>query len=99
MKKLILKINHSIFNWYYKRCGDHFKQYTFFKSVKLVIDNYEHLKLLMKNEVKHNRNLTRDNDEMRKELFDIKIKQIAGEDQVDWMNSTFGMGINKANEN
>jgi len=101
MKKtlLILKLNHFIFSWYYKRCGDHFKQYHFLKSIKLLIDNYEHLNLLYKNEQIHNRNLTRDNDIMRNELFQIRIKQVASPNQIDSINKMFGTNIHKNNEN
>ena len=98
MKKLLLKSNYFIFHWYYKRCGEFFRRWTFFQSVKILIDNYDHLNLLYENEIKHNRNLTRDNDEMRKELFQIKMKQLHP-DHIDWVNSAFGMDIHKDTEN
>ena len=34
--------NLFIFGWYYKRCGDHFRQWNFRKSIKILIQNYEH---------------------------------------------------------
>ena len=91
--------NIFIFGWYYKRCGDHFRRWNFKKSVKLLIQNYEHGQLLLKNEETHNRNLTRDNDKMRKELSDIKIKMIATNGQIDWANEALGMNIKKDSEN
>lgn len=98
MKKLVLKLNHSIFKWYYKRCGDHFRQWTFFKSVKLLISNFEHLQLLLKNAEAHNRNLTRDTDQLRKELFQNKMQQMHP-DHIDWVNDVFGTDLHKNTEN
>ena len=97
--KFLLKTNHFIFKWYYKRCGDHFRQWTFLKSVKLLIQNYQHMKLLMKNEEEHNRNLTKDNDSLRKQLFDMNMKQIANNGQIKWANETLGMNIHDNSEN
>jgi hypothetical protein len=91
--------NIFIFGFYYKRCGDHFRQWNFIKSVKLLIQNYEHGQLLLNNEETHNRNLTRDNDELRKELFDIKIKMIVTDEQIDLANKMLGVDIKKDSQN
>ena len=95
----ILKINHFLFNWYYKKCGDHFKQWTFFKSVKLLIQNYEHQTLLYNNGQEHIAALIVDNNKMRKELFDIKMNQIASDDQIDILKFSIGMKIHTPSEN
>ena len=99
MKKLKLKINHILFHWYYNRCGDHFRQYTFFKSVKLLIDNYKHNFLLIENEQTHNQNLTKDNDRLRSELNSLKMKMVANDKQIDFMNEKFGTNYSNKSDN
>jgi hypothetical protein len=41
-RKFLLMLNYILFDWYYKRVPAHFLQWTFFKSVKLLIENYKH---------------------------------------------------------
>ena len=43
--------------------------------------------------------LRAENSKQRKELFDIKMKQIATDGQIDWVNKGFGMNIHKDSEN
>lgn len=38
-----VKVNKIIFWWYYKRVPEHFRQWTFIKSVRILISNYIHL--------------------------------------------------------
>jgi hypothetical protein len=53
----------------------------------------------LKNEETNNYNLTRDSNKMRKELSDIKIKMIATDGQINWVNEKLGMNIKKDSEN
>ena len=41
MEKLILKINHFLFKWYYKRTPLLFREFTILKSISLLIQKYE----------------------------------------------------------
>ena len=92
-------MNKLFFRWYYKRVPGHFHQWKFKKSVKQLIQNYEHHGLLLKNAHEHNRNLTKDNDKMRKILSDIRFKEIASEDQINIINGMFGLDIHNDQEN
>lgn len=88
--KYLLKLNHWLFSWYYKRVGDHFHDWTFIKSVKILISNYEHRDLLFRNELEHNRYLIKECDRLRSELSNIKIQQIATDGQIRSVNDMFG---------
>lgn len=99
MRNFILKLNHIIFWWYYNRVNDHFKQWTFFKSVKLLIQNYDHLGLMHKGTCKSLRDSFEDADSLRKELSDIKIKMIASDDQIRSINKSFGTNWTPATDN
>lgn len=85
-----LKLNHWLFSWYYKRVDKHFHSWTFIKSVKILIQNYQHHDLLFKNELKHNQALIKDNDKLRAEISQIKIEQIATDKQIRDVNQMFG---------
>lgn len=41
-KEIILKFNHIVFWWYYKRVPEFFRKWTILKSIKILVDNYEH---------------------------------------------------------
>lgn len=99
MSKYILMFNHIIFWWYYNRVNDHFKQWTFFKSVKLLIQNYDHLRLMHKGTCKSLRHSLEEADSLRKELSDIKIKMIASDDQIRSINKSFGANWTPATDN
>jgi len=99
MKKIILKLNYLIFSFYYKKVPNHFKYWTFFNSISLLIQNYDHLKLLFDNSEKHKIDLIKESDRLRKELSDIRIKEIASDNQIDWLNKSFGANIHKTSEN
>lgn len=99
MKKLLLNINYLIFSWYYKIVPDHFKHWTFIKSVKILIQNYEHRNLLFKNEQDHNKALIIDNDKLRIELSQFRISQLASSKQIKDLNKMFGTNHNTPEDN
>jgi hypothetical protein len=87
--KLILKINHLVFWWYYHKVSDHFKGYTFFKSVSLLRQHYEHAEFVIKGNNQVIRTAIKENDELRKENSQLRISQIATDGQIRWANKTF----------
>lgn len=91
MAKLILNLNHVLFWWYYNRVGKHFHQWTFFKSVNLLIQNYEHTELLLKNECENYRAAMKESDALRKENSQLRIQQIATDGQIRWAKKSFGV--------
>lgn len=78
----ILKLNYWLFSWYYKKVPEHFKSWTFIKSVKLLIQNYEHKNILFQNELKHNQALINTNDKLRKDITQLRIKQVANDTHI-----------------
>lgn len=99
-----LKLNHWYYAWYYDYAPVFFHKWTYRTSVKLLIENYNHDKLLTKNDKEHLKDLIKVNNELRKELSDIRIKQVAsniptGEKIIDWANKNLGSNIHKDNEN
>lgn len=99
MKTVKLKVSRLLFRWYYKRCGDFFGKWHFTKSVKLLIENYEHQTLLYNNGQEHISSLIIENRKLSKVLFDIKMKSLASDGQIDWANRTLGTNIHKDSEN
>ena len=97
--KYLLKLNHWLFSWYYKRVEAHFHDWTFIKSVKILISNYEHRDLLFRNELDHNRALIKECDKLRSELSNIKIQQIATDGQIRSVNDMFGTNWTPPTEN
>jgi hypothetical protein len=99
MSALILKLNYLLFAWYYNRVDIHFHQWTFFKSVKLLIQNYNSELILKSNAHKHNRDLINDLDATRKELHNLKMQQIASPGQMETLNKIFGTDFNDSINN
>lgn len=98
-QKLILKLNHWLFKWYYSRVDRHFCQWTFFRSVKLLIQHYEHEQLLHKNANTAFRDCLNELDATRKELSNLKMQQIANPNTIDVLNKSFGTDYTSPNEN
>lgn len=87
---MILKLNHILFWWYYRQVSDHFKGYTFFKSVSLLWQHYEHAEFVIKGNNKTISTAIKENDELRKENSQLRISQIATDGQIRWANKAFG---------
>ena len=91
VKKIILKINYLIFWWYYKKCGEHFRQYTFFRSIKLLIENYYHLKMMYDGRLQSIQDLGKENTKLRNNLSNMKIQLIANDTQIKFGRDILGM--------
>lgn len=99
MKTVILKINHIVFWWYYRKVSDHFKGYTFFKSVDLLRQHYEHAEFVIAGNNKVIRTAIHENDELRKQNSQLRISQIATDGQIRWANKVFGTDWNPPTNN
>lgn len=87
---LVLKINHLIFWWYYRKVDNHFKQYTFFKSVSLLRQHWEHDQFVIKGQNELIRNAIQEESRLNKENSQLRIQQIATDGQIRWANKNFG---------
>lgn len=99
MKDIILKLNYFLFSWYYSRVPDHFKQWTFLKSVKLLIQNYKHDQLILSIEMKASSSATKEASEARKELANLKMQMLANSGQINKLNNMFGTDFTTPEEN
>ena len=73
-KRLIIKINHFIFKWYYKRVSAFYRKFTFIKSVKMLIDNYETQKETLELNGDRISGMLIKNNKQYNEIRDLKIK-------------------------
>lgn len=94
-----LRINHTLFAWYYKRVPKHFHDWSFIKSVKILISNYEHRDLLFRNELEGKKALIKENNDLRAEISQMRIEKIASSSQIRGINKMFGTNWTPADEN
>lgn len=98
-KKLLLWVNHLFFWWYYRRVSDHFRQWTFFYSVKMLIQNYDSEIFRNKGTNEVLRGSMAENDRIRKELHSLKMQQIAEPGTIEILNRTFGTDFTQPTDN
>ncbi len=103
MKEIKLRINQFVFGWYYKKVPVFFRKWNFVKSVKLLIDNYEHSEFRINGLEEVIRNASNREREMRTEIsnFQLRLKGIP-QDKIDQVNKIFGTdlkGISKEEQN
>lgn len=94
IQNILLKLNHIVFWWYYKRVPKFFHQWTILKSIRLLKENYEHALFHIKglNEV-INGSIKRES-EMKNEISNMKLT-IMGitQDKIDPINKIFGTNL------
>lgn len=93
-QSILLRLNHIIFWWYYKRVPIFFQKWTILKSIRLLKDNYEHALFREKglNEVLVN--ASKREYEMRSHISNLELK-LRGitQDQIDPINKIFGTDL------
>ena len=94
-----LKLNHLIFWWYYRKVDNHFKQYTFFKSVSLLRQHWEHDQFVIKGQNELIRNAIQEERRLNNENSNLRIQQIATDGQIRWANKNFGTDWTPPTEN
>jgi hypothetical protein len=99
MKNIILKLNKIIFHWYYKRVNVFFHQWTFIKSVKLLISNYKQQEYVLKSKDELIGKFIEIDRETQKELHSLRIQQIATPEEIKWANKTLGTDYKLPEEN
>ena len=94
VRSAVLKLNHIVFWWYYKRVPSFFHQWTILKSVRLLKDNYEHalfrekgLNEVISGAIKRER-------EMQSEISNMKLTMMGiTQDKIDPINKMFGTDL------
>jgi hypothetical protein len=77
----------------------HFRKWRFKKSVKLLIQNYEHTQLLLKNAQEIKRLAIKDADNLRTELQNLRMAISHSSEHIDWANKNFGTDFKKPSDN
>lgn len=93
------KIYKILFWWYYSRVPEHFHQWPFRKSVKLLIQNYESHKQLSEGQAKGLSECIKENNRLRHEIANMKVQQIANPKTIGQVNKMFGAGFTNPDEN
>ena len=97
--KIILLLNKIIFHWYYGRVNIFFHQWTFIKSVKLLISNYKQQEYELKSKDDLIGKFLEIDRKTQKELHNLRIQQIATPAQIKWANKTLGTDFKLPEEN
>lgn len=97
--RINLAISKILFHWYYKRAPIHFHSWPFFKSVKILIENYKHTDEWRKSSDKMLGEVIKENTKLYDKINLIELKKLIDESQVDFLNTTFGLNIPKASDN
>lgn len=94
LKRIILKVNHILFWWYYKRVPEFFHQWTLLKSINLLKQNYEHSLFREKGLEEVIKNASKREQEMRTQIsnLELKLKGIPQE-SIDALNKMFGTSL------
>jgi len=93
-EKLILKFNHILFWWYYKRVPVFFHKWTILKSIKILVSNYEHAEYRYEGLEKVVRNASKRETEMRSEISNLKLKLMGvSQEVIDPLNKMFGVNL------
>ena len=93
-EKLILKLNHILFWWYYKRVPVFFHKWTILKSIKILVDNYEHAEYRYDGLEEVVRNASKRETEMRSEISSLKLKLMGvSQEVIDPLNKMFGVNL------
>lgn len=94
MKKILLKINHVLFWWYYNRVPEHFHQWTFFKSVRMLIENYEHSQIINIGLNEVIAEAIRIEEKMKSEISALRLREMGvSQEQIDPLNKMFGTDL------
>ena len=97
--KIHVWIDRRKYSWYYKRVDQHFKQYPFRTSVRLLHDHYIWQMGLIDAKEQLLTIAFKTIDEKTKELQDIKFKLASDDRTTDLVNQLFGTDFGKTSDN
>ena len=93
-KTMILKLNHIIFWWYYKRVPEHFRQWTLLKSIEILVSNYNHAQWEVTHWQKANDRTGKMADIYYKKIKEMEFEKIGvTKEQALWAKNVLGLDI------
>lgn len=94
VRSAVLRVNHIVFWWYYKRVPKFFHQWTILKSISLLKQNYEHAEFRYDGLNEVLKNASKREIEMRSTISNLELK-LRGitQDQIDPINKIFGTDL------
>jgi len=91
---MLLKANHILFWWYYKRVPKFFHKWTILKSLMLLKQNYEHAEFRYEGLNEVVRNASKREREMTTEISSLRLKLMGvSQDVIDPLNEIFGTNL------
>jgi len=99
LSELNLLLNTFVFQWYYKRVPEHFRQWTFIKSVDLLIQNYKHQQIELKGKDEVIAGAIKEETRLKNELSNLRIQIIASSQQIEILNKSFGTDFKPSSDN
>jgi len=97
---ILLKINHFVFSCYYSRVDEHFRQWTLFRSISLLIQNYNHQRDWWESDKKHLSDVIAKNDVLHKQIRAYQWKELGADPTTTMrLNNMFGTDMPTGNEN
>ena len=94
VRSAVLKLNHIIFWWYYKRVPEFFHKWTILKSISLLRQNYEHAEFRHDGLDEVLKNASKREIEMRSKISNLELKLMGiTQDKIDPINEMFGTDL------
>ena len=90
----MLKLNHVLFWWYYKRVPEFFRQWTILKSIEVLVSNYNHEVWQVNHWMKANERTGKMADEYYRKLQAIEFEKMGvTKEQALWAKNVLGLDI------
>lgn len=93
-EKVLLKLNHILFWWYYKRVPKFFHQWRLLKSIDLLKQNYEHQELVINSNEKVISGAIKEERKMKDKITELELKLMGvSQKTLDSFNKMFGTDL------
>jgi|TARA_R110002153_G_scaffold61561_1_gene166036 hypothetical protein len=90
----VLKVNHILFWWYYKRVPNFYHQWTILKSIDLFRQNYEHQEFVIKGKSEVISGAIKREREMQAKISNLELSAMGiTQDKIDPINKMFGTDL------
>lgn len=94
MSSAVLKLNHLIFWWYYKRVPEFYHKWTILKSISLFKQNYEHAEFRYDGLNEVLKNASKREIEMRTKISNMELRLMGvTQDKIEGINEMFGTDL------